>query len=396
VIKNNVTVHSKKIITFLKMTKRENRNKKLSFISRILLLINYFFAICLLISYTASYISPATLWIIAFFGLVYPFLLIINIIFVILWLLRLKKYLFISLISIFIGWNHITNYIQFNNKQKPVSNNDVKILSYNVRSFGLYNYNKDWSYNFERKDSIFKFIKKQSSDIICFQEFVYDKTGGFKTLDTIIKFQKAVNYHTEYTKSSKNINYFGLATFSYYPIINKGKILFNTNSCNSCIFSDIKINDDTIRVYNVHFESVHLGHQDYKFAEDMSNIKNITNKKEVKTCSKRILSLLKIAFIKRASQAELVARHIKASPYPVIICGDFNDVPYSYSYHTASKGLLDAFVQSGKNFGQTYLGTFPSFRIDYILYNKKFTSYNFKTYHIKFSDHYPVSCYFKL
>ncbi len=378
------------------MIKKKDKNKKLSFISRILLLINYFFAICLLISYTASYISPATLWIIAFFGLVYPILLIINIIFVIFWLLRLKKHLFISLISILIGWNHITNYIQFNNKQKPVSDNKVKILSYNIRSFGLYNYNKDWSYNFERRDSIFKFIKNQSSDIICFQEFVYDKTGKFKTLDAIIKFQKAVNYHTEYTKSSKNINYFGLATFSYYPIINKGKILFNTNSCNSCIFSDIKINNDTIRVYNVHFESVHLGNKDYKFAEDMSDIKNITNKKEVKKGSKRILSLLKTSSIKRASQAELVAIHIKSSPYPVIICGDFNDVPSSYTYHTVSKGLLDAFVQNGKGFEQTYSGIFPSFRIDYILYNKKITSYNFKTYHIKSSDHYPVSCYFEM
>jgi endonuclease/exonuclease/phosphatase family metal-dependent hydrolase len=87
---------------------------------------------------------------------------------------------------------------------------------------------------------------------------------------------------------------------------------------------------------------------------------------------------------------------IEQSPYPVIICGDFNDTPSSYTYHQLSEGLIDAFKESGNGIGHTYGGALPSFRIDYILHDERFKSTRFNTIRSKFSDHYPITTSLKL
>jgi endonuclease/exonuclease/phosphatase family metal-dependent hydrolase len=187
------------------------------------------------------------------------------------------------------------------------------------------------------------------------------------------------------------VDHWGMATISRYPIVGKGKIEFpntnNTITSNMCIYSDIKINEDTIRVYNVHLQSIQFENEDYTFIE------NIGEEKEAQIKgSKRILGRLKKAFIKRAPQAEAVAAHIKKSPYPVWVCGDFNDPPSSYAYHTISGNLKDSFMESGWGFGSTYAGKFPSFRIDFILHDSKHSSFDYKIINEKFSDHYPLCC----
>ncbi len=214
----------------------KKKGKKLSFVGKLGLIVNYIFAVALLISYTASFVSPKFFSVIAFFGLAYPFLLAVNILFVLLWLVFRRKYLFISLIVVIAGYNNMLKTYRFKRGNETENTKGmVKILSYNVKNFDLYNYKKNWALNFENRDKIFRYLSDEGADIICFQEFVYDVTHEFKTLDTIVKFQKAKYSHFEYTKNSRNKNYFGIATFSDYPIVNKGKITFETNSNNICI-----------------------------------------------------------------------------------------------------------------------------------------------------------------
>jgi endonuclease/exonuclease/phosphatase family metal-dependent hydrolase len=116
--------------------------------------------------------------------------------------------------------------------------------------------------------------------------------------------------------------------------------------------------------------------------EALTEVKNIT------------LSLRK-AFARRALQAEAVKNHISKSPFPVIVAGDFNDTPVSYSYRKIRKGLNDSFVNSGYGAGFTYKGNYPPNRIDYILYNKSLVNSNFEIIKLKYSDHYPIMAYFR-
>jgi endonuclease/exonuclease/phosphatase family metal-dependent hydrolase len=359
-----------------------------SIFTKIVFLVNILLAAALLVSYSAIYISPDKHWIIAFFGLAYPFLLLINVLFILYWLVQFSKKILLSLFIVLLGYFYLNKIIQFSPVHLKNSKEAINILSYNVRLFNVYQHNKDDKKRYTDRNNFFNLIKAQSPDIMCIQEFYYDKSGKFTTLDTLVKFQHAGFYHESFTSENEtNNNYYGVATFSAYPIINRGKVEFEVKSDNRCIFSDIVKGKDTIRVYNVHLESIHLSKEDEMFYEDIATSKEQEN---IGFGSRKIFSKLKHSFIKRASQARNVADHIKKSPYPVIVCGDFNDTPISYAYHTVAENLEDAFLESGKGIGNSYNGKFPSFRIDYILHSKDFTAYDFEVKKADYSDHFPV------
>lgn len=367
------------------------KRRRLSFFNRFMWVLNFLAVSALFAAYLAPYVSPANFWFIAFFGLGYPIVALINLLFVFYWLVQLRPRFLVSLIAILIGWTHITGYIQVNlSTHIPAkARTRFKLMSYNVHLFDLYN----WSHSKETRNQIFDLLNEEAPQVICMQEFYTSDKGDFRNLDTLLKFQKAKYYHTEYTFTQHEKNHWGIATFSTFPIVNKGKIVFNTKANNICIYSDIKVNDDTIRVYNVHMQSVHFGNSDYKFLEQVMQNDSTANEIEG---SKNILRRLKRAFVKRATQADMIAEHIRSSPYPVILCGDFNDTPSSYVYHTLRGDLADAFRESGNGFGRTFGGKFPAFRIDYILNDPRFITYDFRTIKEDLSDHYPVTCYFEM
>lgn len=378
------------------MAKKTSAKRKNSFINKLMLFINFLFIVALLCSYLAQHISPETLWVFAFFGISYPIILLGNLFFVIFWIFVKFKYALLSLVLIAVGYNDVLQLIQYSQETEDSKLNDCsKIISYNVRNFDLYNYDykNNWAYNFERRNKIFDLLVKEQPDIVCFQEYVYDNSNTFKTTDTLKQIMNAKNAHIYFTASSRNLIYFGVATYTKYPILDTGSIAFKTVSGNICIYTDVLINEDTVRIYNVHFESIRLKPEDYMFAKDVSD--NKLSNSGLKSNSERILKRLKRAYAIRAPQARLVAEHIRNCPYPVILCGDFNDTPHSYAYHTVAKGLKDAFMESGRGTGQSYVGIFPSFRIDYILHSPSFKAYNYKTIHEDLSDHYPIKCYLK-
>lgn len=359
-------------------------------IKKIIFILNIFFSVSLLLSYLAACVNPSLFYLLAFFGLAYPFFLVINIIFVLFWLLTWKRQIFVSLASILIGWSHLGKFIEVNPDQNNNgSGQKIKIMSFNVRVFDLYN----WTGNTKTRNKIFDLLKDESADIICFQEFFYsEKKNYFNTLDTLLQIQEAKNFHTEFTKTVLDTHRFGIATFSKFPILNRGKVEFATIGNNLCIYSDIKINEDTIRVYNAHLASLHFARSDYKFLDEIAQVETGEQMKGIRQILKRI----KEAFIKRASQADAISKHISESPYRVILCGDFNDTPHSYAYSTISGNLKDAFTESGNGIGATYIGRISPFRIDYILHSQSLFSSGFETIPEELSDHYPISCTIKL
>ncbi|MEI6124414.1 MAG: endonuclease/exonuclease/phosphatase family protein [Bacteroidota bacterium] len=366
--------------------------RKSSFWLKVLLGINFIAVVALLLAYISFYVSPAKFWLPAFAGLAYPYIIAVNLFFILVWVLIRWKFALFSFVAIVAGYGYLSVSWQYHAKV-AVKDGDgyFKVLSYNVRNFDLYNYKKNWEPNFEKRNSIFKFIQKEGADIMCFQEFVNDLSGRFKTMDTITTFQKARNVHAEFTVTSRNMNQFGIATFTSFPIVNKGRIDFPNAKTNLCIFTDILVGKDTLRVYNAHFESIHFNYSDYEFTEKLM-LTPANNEPDLKNKSMRILRLMKRAFLKRAMQVDIVANHIKTSPYPVIFCTDLNDTPISYAYHQLTRNLHDAFTESGSGYGHTYTEIFPSFRIDYVFLSKTLASANFTSMVSTNSDHYAIEC----
>ncbi len=369
---------------------RRNKNRKLGFWNTFLLMVNIPFSLFLLLSYTAALINPADFWLPAFFGLAYPVLFIVNIIFLITWIIKLKKFFFISLIVIIIGWNHIDGFFQARIKTKYAPESAfIKVMSYNTNIFGIYSKLN----RFEKKNKILKLIDNERPDILCMQEFVHYSSGKEVALiDSLQHILPGYKHYVEFTSSAKNISHFGSIIFCRYPIINTGKIRFNEYSDNICMYCDVILGSDTIRIVNVHLQSIKMKDEDYKFAEDLSKAKNLNERDEIRQNSVRIAKRLKRAFAKRSPQSVTIREMIEECPYPVILCGDFNDTPSSYTYTQISSNLQDAFVESGKGLGKTYRGVFPSFRIDYIMHDPLFKSYEFETLDVSYSDHYPVTC----
>jgi endonuclease/exonuclease/phosphatase family metal-dependent hydrolase len=333
----------------------------------------------------ANFVNPARIWQFAFFGLGYPVFLLINIGFIFFWIFRKNMVFLISVFVVLSGWENVARYIEVRVlNHSGQSANRIKLLSFNVRIFNQYN----WLEGISVRDSILNYVTNEKPDVVFFQDFYTNEKSPKQSRGYIKTKLSGLPYsHINFTQYSNNTSNYGVATYSKFPIINKGCINFE-KSYNSCIYSDIVINYDTIRFYNVHFESIRLRKTKYTFTDSASFSFNSKQIDEVKDISGR----LKHAFIKRALQVDMVSAHIKHSPYPVVVCGDFNDTPVSYTYQKVRGNLKDAFMGSGKGIGNTYRGSFPSFRIDYIFHSNNFKSFNYQTQRIKLSDHYPVSC----
>ncbi|MBT3207767.1 MAG: endonuclease/exonuclease/phosphatase family protein [Bacteroidetes bacterium] len=356
-------------------------------LNKIFLIINLILIVVLFFSYLASHVNPSKTWVIAFFGLAYPQILIANIIFIILWFFRKPKYALISIITILLGWQYFSRSFQINfSKEKSEfeneNTNDFKLLTYNVRLFDLYN----WTKQNNSPDEIFEFTASQNPDIFCFQEFVSNSSNTARSYKYVANHKMARYSHFAYTKSNRNL-YYGVVTYSKYPIINRGEIRFDDTK-NISIFSDIKINSDTIRLYNLHLQSIRFDLKNYHYLDTMSFKYDEENIAQIEDITKR----MKIAYQKRSDQVAIVSAHMKKSPYKIVICGDFNDTPVSYTYSELIAELLDAFVESGHGFENSFTGIFPSFRIDYIFHDEKIQSYDYQTIKVDFSDHFPVSC----
>lgn len=367
----------------------QREERKLSLFNKIMLWLHYFIIVSLLIAVTAKYISPLLFWLPAFFGLAYPFLFLLNVLFIIYWLVQFKPSVTFGLIALCISIPTAFNYVQLSFPTRSEAK-QIKVTSYNSMLFDLYN----WKKQKENRNRILNGLSEIGPDILCVQEFYTseskDAFNGYNNIDTLTTLLNAPYYHSEYTTTLRQTDHWGVATFSKYPIINKGKIVFKTRSNNICIFSDLIIDKDTVRVYNIHLQSISFSKGDTKFLDDVISEKDAEDEVEN---SKSILRRLKRAFVKRTRQVDMVVTHIKTCRYKIILCGDFNDTPASYAYHRLSKQLNDAFVEKGTGFGKTYAGKWPQFRIDYILHDKGFKCLNYKRSDETFTDHYAITAY---
>jgi len=356
--------------------------RKFVFFDRCTLFVNCVFALLLILSYGAPFINPSSWCFIAFLGLGYPFLLIINIAFLIYWLIRFARFSLISAISILLGLKIMISSFGFhlNTNDKNRSPSAIRIMAYNVHGFGgIGKLNGKYIQN-----DVIKLINTQHPDIINFEEFY---TNVLTRQSIIPPLNKAVNSNYYYSKAYDYTQWdsAGIAIFSRFPIINRGVIQPDANSGQiQAIYADIKKGAVVFRVYCVHLQSTHLDDNDHQYLENTSQGKLSVHG------FKDIYRKLRQAFIQRSFQVSLLKKDMSSCPYPYIIAGDFNDTPNSYAVTQINKGLKNAFIENGAGFGLTYYGDFPGFQIDYILTSPQFTIQNYRIIKQKLSDHYPV------
>ena len=319
-----------------------------------------------------------------FTGLVYPFALGINILFMFLWMALGKKMFLFPLAVILITINISAGYVQLNPFKRITTDNSIKALTYNVKYLG-----KDDASGLDReKEKIFTFLEHQKPDIICLQEFDCQK-GSFNVMvEELMERTNTKHYiFTRYYPGSSNTE--RILLLVKQEVTNKGS-LADIHKRRFAVYADIVVHEDTVRVINCHLQSVYLREEDNLGLNDFTYESQTSGIFQEK--SKNIYNKLSRAFEKRALQTAQLKQFITQSPYEVILCGDFNDTPSSYAYSSINSVMTDAFRKSGRGAGTTYHGKYPSFRIDYIFHSKKIRSAEYHIYNkVDCSDHYPVS-----
>lgn len=329
----------------------------------------------------STIISPKFSWPFAFLGLGYPILLLLLLFFSIIWLSVKSKKAIFPLILIIVGFIVMPNAFNLYGKKESKSNKEeeLKIMSYNVRNFEVYERNN----REEKRDKIIALIKKESPDILCLQEA--HQTKEFLLFNDLAKEINLPYYHFEVGVRTKRGGEFGVAIFSKHPIVETESYPFGSGG-NVGTKASLEMNDDTVSVFNIHLESANIENSYYTYSGDEQE--KISNK-EYSERSKRVMGQLKKAYINRSDQAKTIRKEIQKTKHPVIVCGDFNDTPVSYAYTKVKGGMQDAFKYGKIGFGETY-PEIPILRIDHTFVSKEFDIKNYKILKEKISDHYPI------
>ncbi len=345
-------------------------------------------ALVLVFTYLAAYISPVDAWPLAILAMSFTYQLPVHAFFLVWWFLFRRKRMLLSGAVLLLGWSHVGDHVQVFGKSAPgeeIVGGPVKVMSYNVRLFDLY----DWNDNAETRDSIFAQLHREDPDILCLQEYFYSPDAQFfRTREPLMSDFRYQFRHEWFSHRAQYQSHFGIATFSVWPTVAKGHIRFPENPNNLCIWTDIALPTDTIRVYNAHLASYHFGDADYKFIQELNTD---TRSDSLKQGGERILRRLRRGFRLRADEVRRIAEHMRQSPHPVVYCGDMNDVPMSYGYNQLREQLDDAFVESGRGLGGTYIGDLPKLRIDHILHGPELEAWGFRTLPEELSDHHAVT-----
>lgn len=351
-------------------------------------------------------ISPATNSWLPLLGLAFPVLFLLTVLAFLYWIIQRKWRSLFALSCLLLNLGPVSLYVQWNDLKAERSEAEyreesldvemnmgsqrLKIISYNAQLFGLYQDETSVSIvNTEympAMDSFLRVMKSEKAEVVCLQE-VYAKSGGLKALARFLKAEGGFDYSQTYTLSDSRP--YGMIVLSKHKIKRWQPISLGPNTGNMAMWVDIELasrsdkhRNSRIRVYNLHLQSFRFAKQDYAVMQKQTRQQQIDIEG-----SKGIVSRLRLGYKRRAEQVDLVKESMIACDFPKIICGDFNDIPVSYTYRQLSAGMKDAFGEAGRGLETTYKGSMPSFRIDYILFDNPMRAISYNSISEVPSDH---------
>ena len=285
-------------------------------------------------AYFSGKINPVENMFAAYVALSKPILVVVNTILFTYWLIRLRYWLWIPLTGLMVNYEYITSMYQIYNPTKYANENRLKIVTYNVHSFG------NEITGFSAKEFA-EMMNKEETDVLCFQE--YRGNGDFTEQD-----------------------------------------LQNTN--NGAIWADLDVKGMTIRIINVHMQTTNFDRMRSKAAQ----ARGAQDEEQERAIYLDYSDNFRENTVRRAGQAEQISSLINATEYPLIVCGDFNDPPGTFTYETLKSGLKDGFQTAGEGYGATYRGFHHLLRIDYLFHSTLLEGIKYKVIPYDMSDHNPV------
>ena len=353
-----------------------------------IIICNIIVAVLFLLGCYAGHFNPENWWFLGFLalGIFYLFLALLG--FIIFWIFTRPRWVLVSLLAIVLAWGPMQQIIplRFSSGFSLSKGNMLRVMTWNVEHFVILEHKT----HPEKKKQMLDIINQYQPDVACFQEMVAgDRTS--RAINYLPDFMNQLSFADySYSYNPKldfdGEHHFGIIIFSKYPIVNKQTVSFYPHDYNSIFqYIDIVKGADTIRVFNIHLQSLRFSSDNLQYIDDPE----FQDEKAVSQ-SKSIIKKFKAGFLKRKIQADRIRAEIEKSPYPVIVCGDFNDVPNSYAYHTIGKDLKNVFTERGTGIGRTFSGISPTLRIDNIFTDKRFDIDQYTRVSKKLSDHFPV------
>lgn len=366
------------------------------FIITNIVLVGVFLLACLNV-----YLPPDKWWFIALLGVIFPFLLVLVTGFFFLWLIFRSRWMLLSLCALLLGYSNIRAVFGFHFGSSGASfvskkqDGILRVMTWNVLSFDAAV--RAIKQGTENRRKMIDFIGEQQADVLCFQEyFEPNKKGYYSNVREISALGYPYYFRaTDYSRRDGSFQA-GIALFSRYPILDTFHLRYvgprSLRAAESLIGVDLLMNNkDTIRVYTTHLQSLLFQQQDLRNVEILKNADD-----SMMEASKSLALKLKFGYSYRAAQAALVREQLDKSPYPEVICGDFNDVPNSYTYFKIKGDRRDAFVEKGNGLGRTFSNISPTLRIDYVMADKQFEILQYKRVVLHYSDHFPLIADLKL
>ena len=355
-------------------------SKLLRFVFRLLSLVVISFY---LLSYISAHFTPNVFMFFSVLGLFFlPLLLVFILVAIVMAFRKEWKWLVAFGVCFVFSLPDLLSFFNFSStKEQEAKELGMTVMTHNTHLMGYY----DGENAKRNRDAILNEIQNVKPNVLCLQECYWNTNGGyFLSEQSRNEILKGYSVHERATHVLSDGGRFGLVIFSSYPVVNQGQVPFENEVNNFCIYLDVLVGSDTVRIYNAHLQSFRLKKKSLDLFDENIDMNEIQNE------SKPLFIQLYRSSLKRSLQTDVLAAHVEACSYKVILTGDFNDTPISYTYNRLTRKLFDSFIDAGKGVGSTYRGPLLGLRIDYVLHSESLKARSYITSEAGFSDHHPV------